>query len=71
MYLLSETIVVLDILAQTVVMVLWRVQVLSWRGRRAAGVRHRQTSDVWKRGAMAERAARSCRQQHRHHAGGE
>ncbi len=69
MYLLSETIVVLDIL--TVVMVLWRVQVLSWRGRRAAGVRHRQTSDVWKRGALAERAARSRRQQHRHHAGGE
>lgn len=45
------------------------VGLLPGRGRRPARVRHRQTSDVRERGAVAARAARPRRPEHRDYAG--
>lgn len=47
------------------------VRLLSWRRRCAARLRHCQAFDVRECGAMAARAARPCRSEHCHYAGGQ
>ena len=44
------------------------LQLLSWSGRRTAGVRHLEARFVRQRGPLAEGAARPRRPEHRHHA---